>query len=230
MQRYGLGIMVVWWACLGMALAVEQSQLSPTEMVHVGHRYFVRYCSACHGAEGRGDGRCLSPPVSPADLTRIAQRRGGISPSPRSSLISTVGAGCWRMAVGTCQSGASVSGRSWGMTCSARLSSAAISRSSSPTCKPSSNKGHAMPWEPIHKSSQNWALPPTSWITIRRAPRSRGRPCDGDLDGLPGGRGLNIAHEAVDRHANGARRDHPLRGWARPTAVRFHLRRPPGTE
>ena len=25
------------------------------------------------------------------------------------------------------------------------------------------------------------------------------------LDGLPGGRGLNIAHEAVDRHAGGAR-------------------------
>jgi len=28
-----------------------------------------------------------------------------------------------------------------------------------------------------------------------------------ELDGLPGGRGLNIAHEAVDRHAAGARRD-----------------------
>jgi acetyl-CoA synthetase len=28
------------------------------------------------------------------------------------------------------------------------------------------------------------------------------------LDGLPGGRGLNIAHEAVDRHAAGPRRDH----------------------
>ena len=30
----------------------------------------------------------------------------------------------------------------------------------------------------------------------------------GFLDGLPGGRGLNMAHEAVDRHAAGARRDH----------------------
>jgi len=29
-----------------------------------------------------------------------------------------------------------------------------------------------------------------------------------ELDGLPGGRGLNIAHEAVDRHASGARADH----------------------
>jgi acetyl-CoA synthetase len=34
-----------------------------------------------------------------------------------------------------------------------------------------------------------------SWEAARR-----------DLDGLPGGRGLNIAHEAVDRHAAGARR------------------------
>jgi len=30
----------------------------------------------------------------------------------------------------------------------------------------------------------------------------------GELDGLPGGRGLNIAHEAVDRHALSARADH----------------------
>ena len=70
-----------------------------------------------------------------------------------------------------------------------------------------------MPWEPIHKSSQNWDLPPNlldydqtyaafSWETVRR-----------DLDGLPGGRGLNMAHEAVDRHANGARRDHLALRW-----------------
>jgi acetyl-CoA synthetase len=35
----------------------------------------------------------------------------------------------------------------------------------------------------------------------------------GELDGLPGGRGLNIAHEAVDRHAAGARRDHLALRW-----------------
>ena len=34
-----------------------------------------------------------------------------------------------------------------------------------------------------------------------------------ELDGLPGGRGLNIAHEAVDRHAAGARRDHLAFRW-----------------
>ena len=81
MQRYGLGIIVVWWTLLGMALASEPPQLSAADMVHVGHRYFVRYCSACHGVEGRGDGptaSALQPP--PADLTRIAQRRGGHFP------------------------------------------------------------------------------------------------------------------------------------------------------
>jgi acetyl-CoA synthetase len=70
-----------------------------------------------------------------------------------------------------------------------------------------------MPWEPIHKFSQNWDLPPNlldydqtyavfSWEAVR-----------GELDGLPGERGLNMAHEAVDRHANGARRDHLALRW-----------------
>jgi acetyl-CoA synthetase len=35
------------------------------------------------------------------------------------------------------------------------------------------------------------------------------------LDGLPGGRGLNIAHEAIDRHAAGARRDRVAVRWLR---------------
>jgi acyl-CoA synthetase (AMP-forming)/AMP-acid ligase II len=34
-----------------------------------------------------------------------------------------------------------------------------------------------------------------------------------ELDGLPGGRGLNIAHEAVDRHAAGSRRDRVAIRW-----------------
>lgn len=34
-----------------------------------------------------------------------------------------------------------------------------------------------------------------------------------ELDGLPGGQGLNIAHEAVDRHAEGSRRDHLALRW-----------------
>ncbi|MCS7007584.1 MAG: acetate--CoA ligase [Thermoleophilia bacterium] len=34
-----------------------------------------------------------------------------------------------------------------------------------------------------------------------------------ELDGLPGGRGLNIAYEAVDRHARGARANHVALRW-----------------
>jgi acetyl-CoA synthetase len=41
-----------------------------------------------------------------------------------------------------------------------------------------------------------------SWDSARR-----------ELDGLPGGAGLNIAHEAVDRHAAGARADHLALRW-----------------
>jgi acetyl-CoA synthetase len=41
-----------------------------------------------------------------------------------------------------------------------------------------------------------------SWEAARR-----------ELGGLPGGRGLNIAHEAVDRHAAGPRRDHLALRW-----------------
>jgi mono/diheme cytochrome c family protein len=47
----------------------------------MGRRFFVQYCSACHGLEGRGDGP-VAPVlrIPPTDLTRIAQRRGGHFP------------------------------------------------------------------------------------------------------------------------------------------------------
>ncbi|HEX2498029.1 MAG TPA: hypothetical protein VHO00_04465 [Actinomycetes bacterium] len=63
-----------------------------------------------------------------------------------------------------------------------------------------------MSWEPIVKTTgtavanladYEWTRSTFSWERVR-----------GDLDGLPGGQGLNIAHEAVDRHALGPRRDH----------------------
>ena len=64
---------------------------------------------------------------------------------------------------------------------------------------------HIGRWPPIIKPPRPWPIEPNltdyereravfSWATPRRA-----------LDGLPGGRGLNIAHEAVDRHAAGLR-------------------------
>jgi acetyl-CoA synthetase len=59
-------------------------------------------------------------------------------------------------------------------------------------------------WAPIVKPPRPWPVEPNltdyrtaretfSWAAARAA-----------LNGLPGGRGLNIAHEAVDRHAEGA--------------------------
>jgi acetyl-CoA synthetase len=68
-------------------------------------------------------------------------------------------------------------------------------------------------WPVIEKPRGGWALPPNlrdyeqelaafSW----EAARAR-------LDGLPGGAGLNIAHEAVTRHATGARRHHLALRW-----------------
>jgi len=70
-----------------------------------------------------------------------------------------------------------------------------------------------MAWTTIVKSPNTSRVAPNlldyervratfSWAEARR-----------ELAGLPGGRGLNIAHEAVDRHAAGARRDHLALRW-----------------
>jgi len=70
-----------------------------------------------------------------------------------------------------------------------------------------------MHWKPINKSLESWGVRPNlldyektcadfSWEAVRR-----------ELDGLPDGKGLNIAHEAVVRHAAGPRRDHLALRW-----------------
>ena len=70
-----------------------------------------------------------------------------------------------------------------------------------------------MYFTPIQKHPQSWKATPNlldyadtfagfSWDTIR-----------GELQGLPEGRGLNIAHEAVDRHADGGLRDRVALRW-----------------
>ena len=68
-----------------------------------------------------------------------------------------------------------------------------------------------MRWEPIRKP-QTWAVAP-NLVDYDEARRSfTWAAARAELDGLPGG-GLNIAHEAVTRRANGARRDHPALIW-----------------
>lgn len=68
-------------------------------------------------------------------------------------------------------------------------------------------------WPAIAKSARDWTVTPNlldyaqtraafSWPAMRRC-----------LDGLPDGRGLNIAHEAVDRHARGGRAHRVALRW-----------------
>lgn len=47
-----------------------------------GSELFATYCAACHGTEGRGDGR-MAPilTVLPPDLTRLQADNGGVFPT-----------------------------------------------------------------------------------------------------------------------------------------------------
>jgi mono/diheme cytochrome c family protein len=50
-------------------------------LAEIGEPYFQSYCASCHGMSGRGDGPAASSlRKPPADLTRIAARRGGRFP------------------------------------------------------------------------------------------------------------------------------------------------------
>jgi mono/diheme cytochrome c family protein len=61
---------------------VEPEEPVDRSMAELGQPYFVAYCASCHGSAGRGDGPAAeSLKLPPADLTRIAARRGGRFPS-----------------------------------------------------------------------------------------------------------------------------------------------------
>ena len=57
--------------------AIEEDELAAR-----GRVVYRVYCSNCHGAQAKGDGK-LAPllTVKPADLTRIAERAGGTYPT-----------------------------------------------------------------------------------------------------------------------------------------------------
>lgn len=70
-----------------------------------------------------------------------------------------------------------------------------------------------MNWQPIRKLPETWGVEPNlrnyadaratfSWDAVKS-----------ELDGLPGGAGLNITHEAVDRHAHGQHANHVALRW-----------------
>lgn len=70
---------------LGILLASTASaQNTPADPVlaELGQPVYTRYCVSCHGASGQGDGP-VAPVLRPmpADLTKIAERRGGTFPA-----------------------------------------------------------------------------------------------------------------------------------------------------
>lgn len=49
-----------------------------------GKEIYGAYCTACHGADGRGGGAIANElPVAPPDLTQLAASNGGVFPSSR---------------------------------------------------------------------------------------------------------------------------------------------------
>ncbi|MBK8900913.1 MAG: acetate--CoA ligase [Anaerolineaceae bacterium] len=70
-----------------------------------------------------------------------------------------------------------------------------------------------MDWKAISKSTGAWPVPPNLLNYKETRASFSWKDAWQLLDGLPQNRGLNIAHEAVDRHANGGRRDHLAIRW-----------------
>jgi mono/diheme cytochrome c family protein len=69
-------------AIAGLALFAQRARAEqPADLVlaSLGEPYYRSYCASCHGLEGTGDGPAASAlRNAPADLTRMAQRRGGV--------------------------------------------------------------------------------------------------------------------------------------------------------
>lgn len=70
-----------------------------------------------------------------------------------------------------------------------------------------------MIWKPIQKDPESFSKRPNLVDYARTAAAFSWESIRSELDGLPEGRGLNIAHEAVDSHADGGRRDRVALHW-----------------
>ncbi|MBI2014094.1 MAG: acetate--CoA ligase, partial [Candidatus Rokubacteria bacterium] len=70
-----------------------------------------------------------------------------------------------------------------------------------------------MPWAAIVKSPADRVVVPNLDDYARVRAAFSWQAARAELSGLPGGRGLNIAYEAVDRHAAGPRRDQVALRW-----------------
>lgn len=77
MERFGIsrGVLVA------VLLAAEATLVPGVRAMDPGQELYLRYCGACHGPGGRGDG-IAAPLITPRppDLTTIAKRNGGEFP------------------------------------------------------------------------------------------------------------------------------------------------------
>ena len=89
MRPWSLSSGVVGCLLVGVTLVAAQPPPPiPGATMSAGQQYFVRYCSACHGVTGHGDGPAAPAlRTPPADLTRIAQRRGGRFPAAEMAAV-----------------------------------------------------------------------------------------------------------------------------------------------
>jgi acetyl-CoA synthetase len=79
---------------------------------------------------------------------------------------------------------------------------------------PRVNAERSVTYAPITKARGGWAVAPNlADYSAARASFSWDDAMRRELDGLPGNAGLNIAHEAVDRHADGPRAGHLALRW-----------------
>lgn len=70
-----------------------------------------------------------------------------------------------------------------------------------------------MEWEPIRKDTDTFEVRPHLLDYGRTCAAFSWEEIGRELDGLPHGKGLNIAHEAVDRHLRGPERDRVAIRW-----------------
>jgi mono/diheme cytochrome c family protein len=77
-------LLMACWLGLPLGLLVPgggAEQHFPEATMSVGQKHFVRYCSSCHGVDGRGHGPvALALRLPPPDLTRLRERHGGTFP------------------------------------------------------------------------------------------------------------------------------------------------------
>ncbi len=87
-RRYGLGLGLLLLVGAPGCADDPSSGLVPSSepqpmLASLGAETYHRYCASCHGADARGNGPAASAlKTPPADLTRIAARRGGEFPAP----------------------------------------------------------------------------------------------------------------------------------------------------